>query len=592
MKISPVASLAAAALAFAAHATAPDTEAVEYYNLGTKHYFVTGSASEAKLIDGGAAGPGWVRTGRSFQAWQAKAASPAGASPVCRFYSTGANSHFYTADAAECAYLKSLEEKENLHSLATGQPVMGWRYEGVAFYIEVPAGTACPAGTTAIQRVYNNGFANGEGSNHRFVDDAALGSLMADRSWIAEGTAFCARTKSSGTDANLRPTTTSFESLADTWTGTATWKVESGAAETRTAAPLTLVIAADGSVSGSGPGCAFTGQLEMGDGFRSLFSGTLSAGGCTDVSFNGDYRKFQLERFDGTLMVRMKRGADPDEASVSAALTGTSATPPPAAGAFDNLAGDWTGTVSWNAEQTANGREFTVAESNQPLSLTVSSAGDVTGSGFGCAITGALTATPSPVRFSGQLVAAGCTRDVFDGTYAQVNVVVEHGRLHLETNRHDLVAGSATNAEIEGTLFASDATGTPPPAPGPAALTGTFGGSFTARVTTRTVANGMASTASTSATSDATLTLAEGGALTGSGFGCAFSGTLAAADGESHALIGTVTATGCTDAALDGTYSAEISREDGGIEVEMEMSAEAAGVRTQVAIRGKALPAP
>ena len=590
MKISPIALLAAAALPIAAYAAAPDTEAVEYYNLGTKHYFVTGSASEAKLVDDGAAGPGWVRTGRSFQAWQAKAASPATARPVCRFYSTGANSHFYTADAAECAYLKSLEEKENLHSLATGQPVMGWRYEGVAFYIEVPAGTACPAGTTAIQRVYNNGFANGEGSNHRFVDDAALGSLMADRSWIAEGTAFCARTKSSGTDANLRPTTTSFDSLADTWTGTATWKAETAAGETRTAAPLTLVIAADGSVSGSGSGCAFTGQLEMGDGFRSLFSGTLSASGCTDVSFNGDYRKFQLEHFDGALMARMKRGTDPDEASISAVLAGTSATPPPAAGAFDRVAGDWTGTVGWNAEQTANGREVTAAESNQPLSLTVSDAGDVTGSGFGCTITGALAATPSPVRFSGQLVAAGCTQDVFDGTYAQVNVVVEHGRLHLETNKHDLVAGAATNAEIEGTLFASDATGAPPPAP--AALTGTFGGPFTARVTTRTLVNAMASTTSTSATADVTLTLADGGALTGGGFGCAFTGTLAAADGESNALIGTVTAKGCTDAAMNGTYSTEISREDGGIEVEMEMSAEAAGVRTQVEIKGKALPAP
>ena len=61
---------------------------------------------------------------------------------------------------------------------------------------------------------------------------------------------------------------------------------------------------------------------------------------------------------------------------------------------------------------------------------------------------------------------------------------------------------------------------------------------------------------------------------------------------QSNALIGTVTAKGCTDAAMNGTYSTEISREDGGIEVEMEMSAEAAGVRTQVEIKGKALPAP
>ncbi len=53
----------------AAAAAAPDTEAIEYFNSITGHYFVTATASEAQIVDTGGAGPGWLRTGRSFPAW-------------------------------------------------------------------------------------------------------------------------------------------------------------------------------------------------------------------------------------------------------------------------------------------------------------------------------------------------------------------------------------------------------------------------------------------------------------------------------------------------------------------------------------------
>ena len=153
----------------AARAAAPDTEAVEFYNTTTGHYFLTANASEALGIDDGAAGPGWERTGRSFQVWSMKSAAPADAQPVCRFYSSGANSHFYTASAGECQQLKMLEATERN---ATGT-VKGWGYEGTAFYVQTPTDSGqCPAGTTQIMRIYNNGFATGAGSNHRFVDDA------------------------------------------------------------------------------------------------------------------------------------------------------------------------------------------------------------------------------------------------------------------------------------------------------------------------------------------------------------------------------------------------------------------------------------
>src|SRR5512140_1225993 len=106
------AMLAMSFSAAAASAAPPDTEAVEFYNTFINHYFVTATASEAQIIDSGGAGPGWLRTGRSYPAWLDKASAPTTAQPVCRFYSTGANSHFYTASADECAQLKQLEAAE------------------------------------------------------------------------------------------------------------------------------------------------------------------------------------------------------------------------------------------------------------------------------------------------------------------------------------------------------------------------------------------------------------------------------------------------------------------------------------------------
>jgi hypothetical protein len=74
---------------------------VEFYNTNLDHYFITADASEAAGIDGGSAGPGWIRTGNSFKS--------GGSTPVCRFYGSqvpGPNSHFYTASASEYDGLK------------------------------------------------------------------------------------------------------------------------------------------------------------------------------------------------------------------------------------------------------------------------------------------------------------------------------------------------------------------------------------------------------------------------------------------------------------------------------------------------------
>ena len=102
----------------------------EFYNTNLRHYFRTSSLTEAMNIDNGAAGPGWVRTGDNITAYVAGAGLPG--LDVCRFYTAGANSHFYTAFADECSGLKG--------------PNTGWKYEGLSFRIQVPAGNGSAGG--------------------------------------------------------------------------------------------------------------------------------------------------------------------------------------------------------------------------------------------------------------------------------------------------------------------------------------------------------------------------------------------------------------------------------------------------------------
>jgi uncharacterized protein (DUF1800 family) len=176
---SKLLSVAVAALFFpAAHAAEPTATVVEFYNTNLKHYFITAEPSEASGIDAGAAGAGWVRTGGRFSAWK-NAGDADGLNPVCRFYGTpgkGPNSHFYTADAAECAKVKT-------------DP--GWLYEGIVFHIATPQGGNCPDGTTQVLRSYNNGFARND-SNHRYTVDYTVFAKATREGYSPEGTAMCA----------------------------------------------------------------------------------------------------------------------------------------------------------------------------------------------------------------------------------------------------------------------------------------------------------------------------------------------------------------------------------------------------------------
>lgn len=159
--------------------TGAGTPVVEFYNSNLKHYFMTGDSQEAAGIDSGAAGAGWARTGYSFNAWRTQSEAVAGAKSVCRFYGTpgkGPNSHFYTADAGECALVKN-------------DP--GWFYEGIALYSQGMQYGSCQKGTAPVYRVYNNRWMYND-SNHRFVTGSLEFQKMVQQGWVGEGLVMCA----------------------------------------------------------------------------------------------------------------------------------------------------------------------------------------------------------------------------------------------------------------------------------------------------------------------------------------------------------------------------------------------------------------
>lgn len=150
--------------------------AVEFFNAGLGHYFVTTDLGEiARLDDGTFAG--WARTGQSFNV---STREGAGLVPVCRFYTTafpGSSSHFYTGNAAECDALKQGTT---------------WQFEKIAFYIALPSQQGvCPASTVPVFRLYNNG--HGGAPNHRYTTSTDIRSQMLAQGYADEGVIMCAQ---------------------------------------------------------------------------------------------------------------------------------------------------------------------------------------------------------------------------------------------------------------------------------------------------------------------------------------------------------------------------------------------------------------
>jgi uncharacterized protein (DUF1800 family) len=173
--------------AFAVRAE-PTGTAVEFYHPGLGHYFITADPGEIAFVESGGAGAGWKATGGRFGVYTAAADAP-GLAPVCRFYGTpgvGPNSHFYTADAGECAFVKTLP---------------GWRFEAVAFHVPLPEASTCAPGTTPVYRTYNNGASRND-SNHRFTVDATVQARMVASGHANEGVVMCAPLSAADLDAD------------------------------------------------------------------------------------------------------------------------------------------------------------------------------------------------------------------------------------------------------------------------------------------------------------------------------------------------------------------------------------------------------
>ena len=144
--------------------------AIEFYYPAFDHYFITAIPSEIAALDGGAF-PGWVRNSEMFNVYSSPSV---GSALVCRFFSTSfapKSSHFYTADAGECAIVNQNGD---------------WLLEGEVMSIPVPdpAGN-CAAGTQPVYRLYNNG--QGAAPAHRYAPSLATRSQMLAQGWISEG---------------------------------------------------------------------------------------------------------------------------------------------------------------------------------------------------------------------------------------------------------------------------------------------------------------------------------------------------------------------------------------------------------------------
>ena len=151
--------------------------AVEFYNGVRDHYFISSDPTEIAALDSGAQ-PDWARTGKSFAVFAPGKSGGVGA-PVCRFYGSpaaGLDSHFYTANAAECAALPSLFGGS-------------WQIETPgAFDVRLPNSKGeCEAGFVGVYRFWNRRA----DSNHRYTTDSSVAAQMRNKGWAEEAISMC-----------------------------------------------------------------------------------------------------------------------------------------------------------------------------------------------------------------------------------------------------------------------------------------------------------------------------------------------------------------------------------------------------------------
>lgn len=146
--------------------------------------YLTGAAVVTRQLDSRDEAKLFSRTGQVWRGFTNLTAAP-GLAPVCQFFgrltSASTVSHFFTANASECATLRALWGD-------AGSAGVGLKYEGVAFYAVVPdAQQRCPAAFPIRITRY---FVPGSAPYHVYqVDGAPDGRYFANST--NDGVAFC-----------------------------------------------------------------------------------------------------------------------------------------------------------------------------------------------------------------------------------------------------------------------------------------------------------------------------------------------------------------------------------------------------------------
>ena len=117
------------------------------------------------------------------------------------------------------------------------------------------------------------------------------------------------------------------------------------------------------------------------------------------------------------------------------------------------IAGSFSGSASFFAtRRPSGGREVTEVNSSQTLNISISSTGDVTGSGGGCTFSGKLAANAAiPGAFTGTITATGCTDVIVRGSYA-ASASREDAGIELELERETETNGERVKVKIKGRL--------------------------------------------------------------------------------------------------------------------------------------------